>query len=459
MEAGERLVLQLFPSPHPLLRLHPAQGGQLGDEWQTHCDLVCAGRSRQVPLAIDSGVAEGVVQISSNLAHELGIQDLTDELTAFIFQGKLRIGPIIGILCNPRWHEKRQCLQASRQLPALQKLATAAMDAHAVCYVFRIKDVDLERERVQGYLYRGNDWAPCLLPLPDVIYDQVISRRLEQRPEYAKVRRELSRMYADRIFNDGFFDKWQVYEWLTADKRTRPYVPVTVRYTSSGAAAAFISRFHSTFCKPVHGSLGLGIVRVDKAADGSYHLQVRRKRMSALKIRAATAQEALERLKSRLSARPYLLQQGIALVSYNERPFDIRILLQRDGSGEWRRTKMFARIARAGEITSNLSSGGEAMPVQALLTGLCGHGQRPSRLLRRIRRVAREVAEVVEKEAGKTYGELGIDLGLDSEERVWVIEVNSKPWKTPESEKGRPELTELAFVRPMQYAIRLATQI
>lgn len=36
------------------------------------------------------------------------------------------------------------------------------------------------------------------------------------------------------------------------------------------------------------------------------------------------------------------------------------------------------------------------------------------------------------------------------------IEVNSKPRKAPRTEKGRQDLVDLAFHRPMEYAIRLA---
>ncbi|WP_051344100.1 YheC/YheD family protein [Alicyclobacillus herbarius] len=459
MDTDRRMKLEWFPDPYSSLRLHPRVFRTLTpSETSMSCDLVCAGRTFRVPLGVDATVPADTIRMSSKLARELGIFDLRAELTAFFINGKLRIGPLVGILCNPRWDERRQSLKVTQQLLGLEKLAAAAREAGALCYLFGASDVDLEERRVRGYVHDGNSWSPHQLPLPDVIYDQVVSRRVERRAGGAKVRKELSKVYGDRIFNDGFFDKWQVHEWLMANSRTRGWLPATTRYTTTAAAAGFISRYPLTYLKPVHGSLGLGVVRVERTAEG-YQWTVRRKHAPAQAAFAPSAEEVVERLKSRLCSRPYLLQQGILLATVHNRPFDIRILMQRDGSGQWRRTKMFARVAKSGEITSNLSSGGEAQPVPEVIRAIAGKELAPTPILRKIRRAAREVVDVVEKGAGKSFAELGIDIGVDQEGRIWVIEVNSKPWKTPESAKGRQDLTELAFIRPIQYAIHLAEQI
>ncbi|MCL6626145.1 MAG: YheC/YheD family protein [Alicyclobacillus shizuokensis] len=458
MDADGRLTLEWFPSPYSLLRLHPRTAQTLLGRAAASCDLVCAGKTFSVPLSVDDAVPEGTVQVSSKLARELAITELRDELTAFFVNGKLRLGPIIGILCNPRWDARKARLKPSQQQPLLDKLAAAAAADGAVCCLFRADDVDVKKGRIRGYVLRTDRWEPSELPMPDVIYDQVISRKVERRSGAAKVRRELSKMYGERIFNDGFFDKWQVHEWLTANRRTRAWVPLTARYTTSAAAAGFIARFPLTYLKPVHGSLGLGVIRVERSGDG-YQWTMRRKHAPAQGAFAASAEELVERLKPRLQSRPYLLQQGLVLATVHRRPFDIRILMQRDGSGQWRRTKMFARVARSGEVTSNLSSGGEAYPVPAVLSQIAGRGAKTGRLLRQIRRTAWHVVDVVERGADKSFAELGIDLGIDQEGRVWVIEVNSKPWKTPQTSRGRQELTELAFIRPMQYAMHVAKQI
>ncbi|MCL6516243.1 MAG: YheC/YheD family protein [Alicyclobacillus sp.] len=369
----------------------------------------------------------------------------------------MHVGPTIGILCNPVWNEKRHTLRWTKQVPALEKLVQAGQRLGAFVYVFGIQDVDFNRGTVLGYVFRNGAWRPAQLPLPDSIYDQVVSRRLERDKKYQAKRARLSKMYANRIFNDGFFDKWKVHEWLWQDRQTRNLVPYSERFTTEGQAIAFIKRHAVTFIKPVHGSLGVGIVRVTREADGSYRYEVRH-RTGRTQNRAATAEAVVEALRRRLRQSPHLLQQGIPVARYRERPFDIRIVLQRDGSGEWKRTKMFARVARSGEFTANLASGGEALPVDAVLREAFSAPERRRRARRLIRRAASLVAAAIEQQCGKPLGELGVDLAVDESGSVWVLEVNSKPWKASSTDKGRQDLVDLSFLRPMEYAIRLAQE-
>ncbi|MCL6548525.1 MAG: YheC/YheD family protein [Alicyclobacillus sp.] len=422
------------------------------------CTCTCGAVSVRARVWLDGAADVRTVYLSRELADQLHAADLIPHLRASVERDRVVLGPVIGILCNPVWDRRGARLKPGMQLPTLEKLVQAAQDEGAAAYVFRVEDVDFQRLCTTAYVKRGPAWTPAIVPLPDVIYDQVISRRIERRQEHRRRRAKLSKMYGDRIFNNGFFDKWQVYEWLSRDPRLRSHIPATARYGRPEDLISFLQRYPVTFVKPVHGSLGLGIIRVSREPDGSLTLAHKRAPAAPQEGRAASPAEAAQIIRRRLQSRPYLLQQGIALAMYRNRPFDIRILLQRDGSGEWRRTKMFARVAGAGDFTSNLSSGGEALPVGRVLEELYPRPADRMRCRRQIARVSRLAADVMEQQAQKRFGELGIDVGVDEGGRVWVIEVNSKPWKTPLTRKGRQDLADLAFRRPIQYALRLARQ-
>jgi glutathione synthase/RimK-type ligase-like ATP-grasp enzyme len=419
----------------------------------------CQFGYRTVPaLAIPNpGVGKDSLALTKELCDRLLISEELPPLKGVFHGNRLQIGPVVGILCNPVWSARQHTLVTNGQLPVLRKLLSAGAAAGALCYLFRVDDVQFQTLTVKGYV-QGEDgaWKERVLPLPDVIYDQVISRRRERRQSHSKVRERLSKMYGSRIFNDGFLDKWEVHEWLQRDPRVRQHVPRTIRYSTVKTAAAFCERYPVTFLKPVHGSLGLGIVRLTRQPDGSIQYDLKRPRQAPLHGRAANVREALRVLSGRLASRPYVVQQGIPLCTYQERPFDIRILLQRDGAGEWQRTKMFARVAKSGDFTSNLSSGGEALPVHKVFTEVFSKAHQARSCQRDITRISKWVVEALERESGKVFGEVGLDIGVDSEGRVWVIEVNSKPWKKPFTEKGRQDLVDLSFSRPIAYAIWLA---
>lgn len=457
MEAGERMRITVFDNPGAVIRLHPALAHRLSLRFDSTCDFVFGMKRTPVYVLLDPMVPVDCVAVTPSLRRRFFPNVDVDWLRASLATDKVAIGPLIGILCNPIWKPKQATLQASKQLPGLQKMSEIGRREGAMVCLFGIRDVDFDHHRIRGYVWNGGRWQVTTLPLPDVIYDQVISRKVEQNKAYFQKRERLSELYQGRIFNDGFFDKWQVHEWLTRDKRTRAYVPQTIMYGKTKASAQFLRTHSTTFLKPVHGSLGLGIIRVAQQSDGTlaYDIKHRSRREHGTAI---SPDSLIESLRSRIAKRPYLMQQGLALARYNERTFDIRIVLQRNGEGDWKRTKSFARVAKSGEFTSNLSSGGEALPVETVLKSVYKAEGRRARCRRTVNRVAFMVTTVIEEQSGKMFGELGVDIGLDENGNVWVIEVNSKPWKRPYTDTGRQDLVDLAFERPIQYAVHLVTK-
>lgn len=442
-----------FHNPQLLIRVHPSLRTKLNaaEGYQVVCRYGLL--SARAPILFDPLLPVNQVSLSTGLAHGLRLEVL-DSISAVTQGDSIIVGPLLGILCNPIW--KNGSLRRNMQTQSLEKLLEAGKALGAVCCLFGVDDIDFKRSTTVAYVKRGSNWRRVVVPLPAAVYDQLISRKLERKAEHKSKRANLTSIYGTRIFNDGFFDKWEVHEWLSQDGRLKAHLPSTIRYAGTHSTSGFLLQHGTAFLKPVHGSLGLGILRVTKQPDGSATFEVKRQNQAPLHRRTGNTSEVLELLRKRINKRPYLVQQGITLATYQDRPFDIRILLQRDGNGDWKRTKMFARVAKTGDFTSNLSSGGEALPVSDVLSGVISLQAQRRRCLQQIRRVARLVTEVMEKQSHKSFGELGLDIGVDTNGHVWIIEVNSKPWKSPVTEKGRQDLVDLAYNRPMAYLSRLA---
>lgn len=457
MEDGERTTVASFRGSQSLVRLHPSMAQHLKVAVGTECTCSFGKTLVRATVWYDGTISPSQVEVSSGLADRLHMSAYVEgNVTATIGVKRIVFGPLLGILCNPIWNAKLEFLRNQKQLPVLEKLSQFAVEEDTACFIFGLNDVDFENACVTGYTKLQGKWKPGTFPLPDVIYDQLISRRVERCKDLFKNRQRLSEMYNTRLFNDGFFDKLQVNEWLSQDVRMRSHLPEATKYTRLQDAAVFAARHHMTFLKPVHGSLGLGIIRFVRLPDGSVQFDVKRQNQPPTRGKAKSPQDALLTFKKRLASKPYILQQGIQLACFQERPFDLRVLVQKDGFGTWRRTKMFARIAKEGEFTSNLTAGGDALPVSTVLETIFPNRDKRRKILNQVRKVSITTAEVIERASGKLFGELGIDLGIDVLGGVWIIEVNSKPWKAPVTEKGRTDLVDLAFIRPIQYAKHLA---
>ncbi|RIV29323.1 YheC/YheD family protein [Alicyclobacillaceae bacterium I2511] len=455
MPTAIRRRLLIFDSPYTMIRLHPIDQGLLWpDTHSTRCKLSCGGREIEIPVSLDASVPVDCVLVSVKAFRQILGNLESDWLPAFIWPNRIHLGPTIGILCNPKWDDKHSTMFLNRQEPGLRKMIGIGKQLGALVYVFGLRDINFIEMQVRAFMWQGGSWNKMIVPLPDVIYDQVLSRKMEHNSEYRERRKHLSLIYEGRIFNEGFLDKWETHRWLVADIRTRVHVPLTQRYQSRSKAATFLCQHSVTFFKPVHGSLGLGILRATRKEDGAYVVESKQAGKH-IATQYGDAKAVIVGLLPRLRAKPYLLQEGIDLAHYKDRPVDVRIVLQRDGNGQWQRTKMFARVAPVGDFTANLAGGGEAYPVFQVLSE-----NFPVKMQRKVRgelkRVALLTAEVIEQGAKKKFGELGVDLGIDQRGRVWIIEVNSKPWKAPDTHSGRRDLVELAFKRPLQYALYLA---
>lgn len=367
---------------------------------------------------------------------------------------KIRFGYVFGIMANVKVDKGKVVGQQER---TFRHLLRAADNLGMFGYVFSPLDIEWDTNTVKGYhVDSGGNWKSLKVPLPDVMYDQIITRTFQNRQDVKVAVERLHTLVAPRYFNSGYFDKWQVHQWLTSDDSTKRYVPETVLFQSVEASAPFLYRFPDVYIKPVHGSLGIGIIRARRRGDGQVYYQDKQKNGSLRQGTLGSVSVFLKKFEKRFRNSMYVMQETLHLMTWKERPFDIRLVLQKDGSGQWRRTKTFCRVAQAGEITSNLSTGGDAITVRQLLQDVLRDSKRVESVMKEIRKMAAEIPVVIEREVGSAIGELGLDLGLDNQGRVWVIEVNAKPWKKPNIEESEyKELALLAFERPVQFAFHL----
>lgn len=324
-------------------------------------------------------------------------------------------------------------------------------------YVFSARDVDWGRGVVRGFRWfrqgRVRGWAWDTFPVPDAVYDRLTTRRAELMPHIRSVRRRLLDDPNITYFNPGFFDKWTIHTKLARHPDIEPYLPDTEKFQGGDSLAAFLRRWGTVFLKPAGGSLGLGIIVVTRRRDG-YRCRFCT-RAGTLLRHYATFEGLLASLQRYMGRREYVMQQGIRLMRCGGRTFDIRLLMQKDAGGHWQLTKSYARVAPFGSPTSNLSTGGTAVRLEAALRAALGRGK-SRRVGEKIRECAMTLTPVIESQIGAVLGEMGLDLAIDRTGRLWILEVNSKPYVQMTRGSGSPRAIRLSALRPIRWA-RYAT--
>lgn len=370
----------------------------------------------------------------------------------------LSIGPIIGLFTV------RNIIPDSEfgsHEPVLRALANSAAEVEGLVFVFCPEDIDWESCTATGYVPRQNNldgssfWSSIKTPLPDVVYDRIPSRSVEARPEVAEA---ISRLKQRRLkyFNPMFLDKWETHLALQNVPEVQSYLPPTDVVEIPLDIKASLDKYRSVFLKPSAGSLGRRIIKIDTVENGYSYIYRSRDKLS-IQGTAPDFGSLLNHLRPVMGKRRFIVQKDLNLSRYENCPFDIRVLVQKDMFGNWRRTKIYVRVAAPDNFLSNLSDGARPQPINKVLQEVFHTNFSDKEGLgENIRAAVRKIPPALEQATGMIWGELGIDLGIDNKGRIWLIEVNSKPFRALVSTSGLLNLIRRSLLRPLEFAKFLA---
>ena len=369
----------------------------------------------------------------------------------------LQIGPYIGILVNGlpnRSEYDPKSLQAE-----LIYLSEIGAKMPAEIFIFTPSCIDWPSKTTRGYVYKritehSGIWTESRYPLPDVVYDRIPSRAIEARENIKSARRKLMSIEDLKYFNPSFLNKWRVYKLLSTNEDLSFYLPETKLLTPLNLSD-MLNNHKVVFIKPSNGSQGKGIVKARKDRDtGLIHGLFGCQRIR--RITAANATEFLSRIAFITKNKAYIIQQGIDLIKYQNSPFDIRIIYQKNGQGAWAISKKFVRVAAPKSSITNLSSGGKTERSVVVLKQIF-HNDKDliAKKNKEMEKVCEMIANTLESNSESIFGELGLDIGIDKKGQPWLIEVNSKPRKTTQTEMSKI-IVRNTFSRPLEYAVYLA---
>jgi hypothetical protein len=329
-------------------------------------------------------------------------------------------------------------------------LITTGQNMGFLVYVLPVKQLNLGRKRLTGFLYgkEYGGWQKASnLPFPDIIYNRIPQREDEMTPAVRGKINACRKHARVSIFNPSFFNKWDLFEWLRRSKTTKPYIPSTRRLMSVSGLDKMMRRHVYLYLKPESGKAGKGImtVRVHGEKTLPYRLKIQEEKRSST-YNCASMQKLWARIQKQSGGDAYIAQQGIQLASFHDRRFDLRALVQKNRRGIWEVTGIGARIAGASSITTHVPRGGRIDDPEKLLT-YSFNAERAHMLLQKTKTTALLIARQIERASGQRLGEMSMDLGIDSNGNLWFFEANSKPMKFDE-----PHIRQKSLERIFQYS-------
>ncbi len=336
----------------------------------------------------------------------------------------VKVGPIIGILTTAN---KQRGFSGNRQ--NFRNLCTASYEHGGIVFVFTPEGIDDERKIIRGFQYRPHQhrWVTVQMPFPDVVYNRISRRKDENKPEIRQVLKRLQQEPNIHLFNPSFFNKWDLYQWLHAEPELSAYLPETW-ICSAPSLKGMIERHPALYLKPIHGKAGIHFFKIEQTASG---IKLTYQTHRHQKHRTFRHKEELIRyLAATLPKNHYVMQQAIPLARFSGRPFDLRILIQKNLKGEWEISGIGARLAGKHAITTHVPQGGSIINPDTALRSSFGE-EKATDIYHHTRQVALKTAQALERHF-QLLGELSMDIGIDRYGKPWFFEANAKPMKFDE---------------------------
>ncbi|MEH7352352.1 YheC/YheD family protein [Neobacillus drentensis] len=382
------------------------------------------------------------ILISSSLLAKLHIpQDMVYQLK--VSTDKVIIGPTIGLLLG----EKNQIYNPAYMEKFSDRLGIYE-NFGGLVIAFSSRSVDWEEKIAYGMIYnpKQKHWEYGTAPIPDAIY----RRNFHQKPVWIK---QLIELTDEKLFNSHHYKKSDLL-LLQNDKKINKHLPDTHLFKNTNELIEFVNKKKKVILKPVSLSRGRGIFLIEKGLGErkGYVLHDHRKGFR-LQHHIPDAKGLKEILKDlNVLHDKYLYQTYIPLLKINNRPFDVRVVMQKYDKEHWICTGIECRVAGENEVLTNIARGGEAITLEEVISK-AGNHLTIEKVEKNILKVCKEFCDLMDKK-DEHYAEYGLDIGLDKEGYPWIIEANIFP-----SFKGFKAMDYNRYLKiryqPLIYAVHL----
>lgn len=300
--------------------------------------------------------------------------------------------------------------------------AAVAKAEGAHFFYFTPKSVDFAKRSIQAKVYENGQWQEKTMPFPDVIYNA-------GSPEKLSVSKEIIDRLKEEIpfTTHSIGNKWNVMKRLKEAKEFDQYLIPSEIVKNIELFHKFIQYYKKVVFKPIDGRKGKGIYFITKV--GKTHYEVRKDRTTT-----SYSQQQLDALlKEQLATGTFIMQPYIQSVTKSGQVYDFRLHVQKNGEGKWVVTTVYPRIAPAGSIIPNINNGGYTNYLDPFLEQ---EFQEEAYNIRRMLEhfslaLAHHLDEIQIVKFGEVIDEIGIDVGLDQHQKIWMYEVNWRPGCPP----------------------------
>jgi hypothetical protein len=352
--------------------------------------------------------------------------------------------PYVGILVNAKTYEGVATGNTHYEQIAFYEDAGEIYGLKP-CY-FRIEDLNLEQQMVIAYVKNSQHYTQQILPLPQIVHNRAIHLKHEHYIALDKWRTS-----GIIVFNHwNRYNKWYIHQILMREPTLLPHLPMTC-VANSGNMAQMKQKFTSLIIKPNKSSIGRGIMKLDHLKTGQWRLTYPRKVSASNRIwkKVVFSKKCPVILTRRIESSPYIVQQRIPLATFEGKPFDFRVSVQRGASGDWELTGIVGKVAAKRHFLTNIGQGGQVLSVDQILSTFPSMNK--EKVLSELETCAMKIVNTLSKHLPH-LADVGLDIGIHADGFPMFIECNGKDQRYSFMLAGQMEAWKNTYFKPIAYA-------
>lgn len=315
------------------------------------------------------------------------------------------INPFIGILTSKKGEKN-----LVGNIPLFRSIQQELLKIGGTSVVFSPEDILSNGIKAAKYDPSNQTWETVIAPLPHLVYNRVPFRKHEESTAF-KEAVTLFKEQSIPFFNPGFLNKYDCYLQFKEHKVLKPFFLPTIKIENKTELEEFLLAHRSLYIKQASSSMGKGIHMIKLQRDGRILLTDLRQQVIYHDFH-----DYWEKWSNKFLKIFYIAQEAASPQLNKGKRYDFRILAVFQGE---KHVPVGVGIRQSGsqQVTTHIPNGGKLLPYSQFQT------QEQDLLIKKI-------VELCGKELNGRYGSFGefsIDLGLTSEGRFVIYEINSKP--------------------------------
>ena len=322
--------------------------------------------------------------------------------------------PLIGVLAG----DLKQVIYSADYLVYRRHLANLSRTLNAGLCFFSSQDIDYQHMLIDGIYYDRGRWAKKEFMFPNVLCSLGGLQKLAPN-ELAQLCQVVKDHRVRTVSMPFEFNKWDVYGILSGGAGLKAFLPETKLLRNDSDLIAMLNRYGEIYLKACRGRRGEQVLRLKSMPDGAIECSYY---SGAVNTRVVQTGALFSFINSFFRNRKFVIQQSIDLLEYKGSKVNLRAELQRNGRGRLEIAGIPVRVALAG---SPITTHATCYRFEQFFLEMTGGGDMAYQELKKsLYRLLDSVYRRMEEYFGP-LGEIGIDIGLDKNNRLWVIECNA----------------------------------